>query len=149
LSGLALACAEVDFLPEVPFFGVVYLALVGVSWWGAGRWTLPTWAANGLGLLIAAASAGWIAARMGDVSANLMLQDVPVTAALVPYLGPVLMALLLVRLFRPRVPGDFWVLQGLGLLQVALGCVLTSSTLFGVVLLAYLVAALCALAAHE
>jgi hypothetical protein len=68
---------------------------------------------------------------------------------LIPFLGPVLMAALLVRLFRPASPGDFWLVQGLGLLQVALACVLADTTLFGLLLLLYLVTALSALAAHE
>src|SRR5262249_10231215 len=67
----------------------------------------------------------------------------------IPYLGPMLMGLLLVRLFRPIHRDDFWLLQCLALLQVALGCVLASDAVFGVCLLAYLSAALCAVAAHE
>lgn len=149
LAGIALTFAELDFLPEAPFILVPYLVFVGLSWRRAGRWELPVWGANLLGLLIAGTGAGYIAARLGDIETNVWLRDVPVTAAIVPFLGPVLMSLLLVRLYRPRAPGDFWILQGLGLLQVALGCVLTSSTLFGIALLAYLVVALCALTAYE
>jgi transglutaminase-like putative cysteine protease len=59
------------------------------------------------------------------------------------------MSLLVVRLFRPPAAGDFWMLQGLGLLQVALGCVLASSMLFGVCLVVYLFVAGCAVACHE
>jgi hypothetical protein len=40
-------------------------------------------------------------------------------------------------------------LQGLGLLQVALGCVLASGMIFGIMLFLYLVVAGCAIASHE
>src|SRR5262249_58658258 len=75
-------------------------------------------------------------------------REVPVAAALVPLLGPFVMALTLVRLFRPRVPADFWVVQGLGVIQVALGCVLGSGPGLAGPLLAYILAGLCAVAAH-
>lgn len=58
--------------------------------------------------------------------------------AVLPYTGPLLMAALLVKVFRPRGPGDFWRLQGLGLMQVGLGCVLAAGPEFGGLLLAYL-----------
>jgi hypothetical protein len=52
------------------------------------------------------------------------------------------MLLLLVKLFRPQEVRDFWLLQGLGLLQVALGCVLAVDLVFGALLLGYLACAL-------
>jgi hypothetical protein len=67
---------------------------------------------------------------------------------LVPYIGPFLMALLTVWLFRKRGPADFWYLQGMGLVQVALGCVLASSPLFGALMAVYLTSALGCLALH-
>ncbi len=130
------------------FFLPVYLGLVALSWRRIGGWALPAWAANLFGLCIVAATALWVIARIdnGDES---WTHDVPLPVLLIPHLGPLLMALLLVRLFRPREPGDFWALQGLGLLQVALGCVLANGTLFGASLLAYLIVAVCAVAFHE
>lgn len=149
LAGACLTCAEVDFLLETVPLLLVYLALLALSWHGAGRLSLPTWSANALGAGITVVAGVWILVRFRSTELLNWLQDVPVAVALVPYLGPVLMALTLVRLYRPRAPGDFWVLQGLGLVQVCLGSVLANGTLFGGLLLAYLVAAVCALAAHE
>jgi hypothetical protein len=146
LAGVGLTCAELDFLPELAAALPVYLVLVGLAWWLGGRWTLPMWAANVLGVVIAGGAALWVWYGLDRKQA--WAEDVPLHGMVVPYLGPVLMALLVVRLYRSA-PGEFWVLQGLGLLQVALGCVLTSGTLFGLLLLVYLVVALCALGAHE
>jgi hypothetical protein len=146
LAGACLVVAEAQFLPEmqvglVPFLGLVLAALLV-----EGRWVLPAWGANLLGLLIAGGAGWWLVARLGEE--DTWMELVPAPAAAVPYLGPVIMALLVVRLFRPREPGDFWLLQGMGLLQVSLGCVLATSPLFGVLLLAYLLCGLCCLAAH-
>jgi protein-glutamine gamma-glutamyltransferase len=149
LAGAALGVSELDFIPETPVILVVYLGFVFASWSSAGRWSLPMWAVNILGLAIAGFASAWTAARLGDTETTLWLREVPLPVAIVPYLGPMLMGLTAVRLYCPNTPGDFWLLQGLGLLQVALGCVLTSGTLFGGLMLAYVVAALCAMAANE
>jgi hypothetical protein len=77
------------------------------------------------------------------------LRNAPMPAGMVPPLGPVLMALLLVKLFCPRLPHDFWLRQGMGLLQVALACVLASGPLLGVLLAAYLTSGLACLATHH
>lgn len=149
LTGAALGIAELNFIPEAPVILAVYLGFVFASWSSAGRWSLPMWAVNVLGLAIAGFASAWTAARLGDAETTLWLREVPLPVAIVPYLGPMLMGLTAVRLYCPHTPGDFWVLQGLGVLQVALGCILTSGTLFGALMLAYLVAALCAMAANE
>ncbi|MFO0876046.1 MAG: transglutaminaseTgpA domain-containing protein [Gemmataceae bacterium] len=149
LSGTALAVAELDFLPEIPYLLVVYLSLLLLSWQTSGRWVLPTWGANLLGLAIAGGASTWIAMRLNDPEVSNLLRDVPIAVAIVPYFGPILLLLLLVRLYQPRAAHDFAVLQGLGLLQAALGCVLGSGTLFGGLLLAYIVMGMCALATQE
>lgn len=149
LAGTALVTSLYGFLPETSLLLLVYLSLLLLSWWSSGRWSLPNWAANVLGLVIALAGGAWILFRLHDPDMGNLLQDIPFAVAVVPYLGPLLMALTLVRVFRPRSPSDFWVLQGLGLLQVALACVLTSGTGFGILLLFYLLASVCALTAQE
>jgi hypothetical protein len=150
LAGVCLSFAELSYLPEMTFVLPVYLALVALSWHLGGRWLLPVWGANLLGLLIAVGAVLWVWSRVGaDDSLPNWAQEISLPGVVVPYLGPVLMALTLVRLFRPAGPDDFWLLQGMGLLQVALGCVLANDTVFGLVLPAYMAAALCALAAHE
>src|SRR5262245_37945406 len=115
LAGVCLTCAELDFLPQLAVALTVYLLLVVLAWWLGGRWTMPTWAANLFGLVIAGGAVLWVWTGFRDETA--WMREVPLHGLIVPYLGPVLMALLVVRLFRSS-PGEFWVLQGLGLLQV-------------------------------
>jgi hypothetical protein len=136
LAGACLIYAERDFLPEMQYVLVPFLALVFFAWKVGERWVLPIWAANLLGVLIVL-STGWLLHRHYNEMYSWL-----------PHLGPVLMCLLLVKLFRAPGGGDWWLLHGLGLLQVGLGCVLTRGPIFGVLMLAYFAATLCCLAAH-
>jgi hypothetical protein len=151
---LALACAclveaERPFLPALTFCLAPFLGLVVVAYLTEGRWVLPVWGANVLGALIAAGAVGWLVVQTREDDS--WTQHVPLAVAVVPHLGPLLIALTLVKLFRRPGPaglGEFWLLQGLGLLQVGLGCVLASGAAFGALLVAYLAASLACLALH-
>ena len=146
LSCAALAFADADFLPGLQVCLAPVLALLVLAWWAEGRWTLPVWGANVLGALIAAGAAYWLMTQFSDGESQ--IARLPMPLALLPAFGPLVIAALLVKLFRPRRPGDFWRLQGLGLLQVGLGCVLADGPEFGILLAAYLVSALACLALH-
>ncbi len=148
-AGLALAVSEIDFIPEMIVLVLIYLVFLVLAYHLSSRWTLPGWSINMLGLLIAFVVSVWIAVRLGDAETSLWQQEVPFLVAVVPYFGPLLMALTIVRLFCPRGRSDFWVIQGLGLLQICLGCVLAAGSWFGWLLLAYLLSALCTLATQE
>jgi transglutaminase-like putative cysteine protease len=151
---LALACAclieaERPFLPGLAFCLLPLLGLVVVAFRTEGRWVLPVWGANVLGALIAGGAVGWVVVQTQED--DNWTAHVPLAVAVVPHLGPVVMALMLVKLFRRPASGgagDFWLLQGLGLLQVGLGCILATGATFGALLVAYLAAALACLALH-
>jgi hypothetical protein len=148
--GLACCCliyAETVFLPGLEWGVPVAAAVLLLAWLLEGRWLLPAWGANLLAVAIVAAIGAWMAVQLRDHES--LLYNAPMPAGLVPPLGPVLTALLLVRLFRPRGPGDFWLLQGMGLLQVALACVLGTGAELGVLLAAYLVCGLGCLAGYQ
>jgi transglutaminase-like putative cysteine protease len=146
LSCVALVFAEGLFLPGLQVCLGPVLALLLASWWVEGRWSLPTWGANMLGLLIAGGGMCWLAMQL--VEEDSLISRVPLHLALVPYMGPLVMAALLVKVFRPRMPGDFWRLQGLGLMQIGLGCVLAAGPEFGALLTAYFASGLACLALH-
>jgi transglutaminase-like putative cysteine protease len=122
------------------------LVLLAIAWWGNGRWVLPVWGANVVALLILAGTAVWVYSLSSDNDS--WFYYVPMPAGLVPLMGPLLPALMLVRLFRPRGPADFWLLQGMGVVQVALACVLATGPELGGLLAAYLVCGLGCLAEH-
>src|SRR5262249_10138635 len=155
LAGLCLAAGVWYFVPEVLPGVVVYVGLVALSWRMGRRFTIPSWLANLLGGCVAVSVCAlfWLRTPHPPIStpADLLgaASESFFEGGSTPCLGPMLMGLLLVRLFRPIRRDDFWLLQGLALLQVALGCVLASDLVFGVCLLAYLAVALCAVAAHE
>src|SRR5205823_9698424 len=99
------------------------------------RWVLPVWLANVLGVVVAVGGVAWMGWHVFGPSAPWLL---PLPTALVPHLGPILLALLAIKLYRPRQERDFWLFQGMGLLQVGLACALTVDFLFGGLLLVYL-----------
>jgi transglutaminase-like putative cysteine protease len=141
--GLACAClgyAELAFLPEMSVFAVFVGVLLVVAYYEEGRWALSIRGANMLGCAIAAIAAVWVAFQF--VRPSGALNELPWPTGLLPYLGPLLMILIPAKLFRPKHDGDFWGLQGIGLIAVALACALTGDPLFGVLLFAYLTSGL-------
>src|SRR5262249_12860438 len=135
LAGLCLSFALAPFLAEAWALAPPYVLLVALAWRVEGRWSLPNWAATVIGLLLAAGAGWWMTLRV-DAEEE-WVRDVPIAAALVPLFGPLVMALTVVRLFRPRGPSDFWAVQGLGVIQVALACVLGSGVSLAAPLLGY------------
>ncbi|MGH7171222.1 MAG: DUF3488 domain-containing protein, partial [Gemmataceae bacterium] len=144
LSCGALVFAEAPFLPDLQICLPPVLALLLVAWWVEGRWRLPNWGANILGVFIAVGGIAWLVAQLADNDSLLM--RIPLHLALLPYMGPLLMAALLVKVFGARDADDFWRLQGLGLMQIGLGCVLDGGPVFGGLMVAYFAAALACLA---
>jgi transglutaminase-like putative cysteine protease len=145
MAGVCLVHGEAYFLPLLPFCLLLYLALLVAAFRAEGRWALSDRWANFWGVLIVVGIVLWVRYQPGGPG---VLHDVEGWVLVVPYFGPFLMALLAVQLFRARGPRDFWYLQGMGLVQVALGCVLASSPLFGLLMAVYLTCALGCLALH-
>lgn len=147
LSCVCLLQAEQVFLPGIQLAIPVVAIATLVAWRVEGRWLLPVRAANAIALLIIAGCGAWVARQLDDD--NSWMKQAPMPAGLVPPVGPVLTALLLVKLFRPRRPADFWLLEGMGLLQVGLACVLGSGPELGLVLPGYLICLVGCLGAHR
>jgi hypothetical protein len=149
LSCLCLGYSELQLLPGVSVFVALVLLGLLLAFVLEPRWSLPVWLVNVLGLAIAGGWGLWVGSRLQSAN-DAFLSVLPLPAALVPYVGPLLLLLLLVESFRQRAlnaggpdgPGDFWRLQGLGLLQVSLACVLAQDTILALLLLGYLVCGL-------
>jgi transglutaminase-like putative cysteine protease len=137
LATLCLVYSELAYLPDFLIWLVPISVLFAGAYAAEGRAVMPAWAANVLAVLIFACVCGWIASRItaGD---DPILLSTPLPTALLPYLGPLLIVLLLVKLFRPKQIGDIWLLYALGVMEVGLGCVLAGDLTFGGLLLAYL-----------
>jgi transglutaminase-like putative cysteine protease len=122
------------------------LALLLLAWWVEGRWSLPNWGANILGGLIAAGGGTWLVTQLSDE--DYVLSHLPLHLALLPYMGPLSIAALLVKVFRLHDANHFWHLQLLGLLQIGLGCLLDGGPAFGAMMMAYLACDVVCLALH-
>lgn len=146
LSCAALVFAEAPFLPELRLCLAPVLVLLLLAWAVEGRWHLSNWGANLLGLLIAAGGVTWLVTQLSDN--DFVLAHLPLHLALLPYMGPLSMAALLVKVFRLRDAGHFWHLQGWGLLQIGLGCLLDGGPAFGALMTAYIASDLICLALH-
>jgi transglutaminase-like putative cysteine protease len=145
LACICLAHAEAMYLVGIGWFLPPLLALLATALIVEERWNLPIWAANLLAVLITAGFAAALAYQI-HTSPDSFVASVPLPLALVPYAGPELMVLLLIKLFRPKRIADYWQLQAIGLLIVALTCVLGHDPVTGLLLFAYLVSALWCLA---
>lgn len=141
VSCVCLLHSEAMFLPGIGWFLPLVLALLATAYRLEGRWALPVWTATGLAVLFCGGMAITLAAYPND-NPDSFAASVPFPVAMVPFAGPLFKVLLLLKVFRARRPGDAWQLQAMGLLLVALACVLGGDSLFGLLLGMYFVSAL-------
>jgi transglutaminase-like putative cysteine protease len=127
LATLAIGISESSQIEgAAAFYLLVGLAIL-TAYLCEDRWLIPKSIANVLALLILAGWALWVrfsmsgAAAVEDTSSDLL-------RLMLPRAGPLLAVLMLVKLFRPKTPADYWSLHGLGIMQVVLGCVLALSS---------------------
>jgi len=110
-----------------------------------GRGLVRGRSATALDLTLAAAAGLWFAAVFAKLRAT---EGDPVAwpVLMLPHMGLWIAILILAKLARPKGPRDFWWLQLMAFMAVALACSLDSTFFFGFLLLAYIVAALWSLA---
>ena len=131
----------------MPFFVLVMLGLLFLAWRCDGVWVLSEMAANHLGVFIAIGAAGWILFQIPR-SEEELVTGVNWPAGLLPHLGPLLMILLVVKLFRPKRLPDYWVIQTMGLMMVTLAAVLADEHIFGLFVILYLASLVWSLAVY-
>src|SRR5260370_1977985 len=121
LGGLCLTYAEEPYFPGITFFALPLGLLLVTAYYVEGRWSISQQAANGLGMLISVGWIGWVLLFSNEFDDPLGRPPWP--TVFLPYLGPLLMVLLLVKLFRPKGIRDYWYLHLIGLSHVAGPCV--------------------------
>ena len=141
---LATACAclafsEWDLLPEVTVVAGLAVVLLVVTFRIGPRFELSLTAANRVGLGIAVVAGAWIAYQF--VNKNSLIYTLPWPVSLLPYIGPLMMVLMVAKMFRPKHVGDWWALQGMALATAGLAAAMAESAAFGVLLTLYAVAA--------
>lgn len=142
-----LAQAETFFLLGFPLVCMpLVVTAFTLAWRQEGRWIITETTSNYLGIFIGLATGGWILLQLPRSDQDLIAVGVPWPAGLLPHLGPLLLVLLVVKLFRPKQLADFWIIQTIGLMLVTLACVLAGDALFMALLLLYLASLLWCLA---
>lgn len=137
VATLGLVYAIRPHLPEVDYLVLPVAVLLLTAGLAEGRWLLPTWAANLIGAAIIGLMGCWVAPVILEVQregGDIVQQ----TVRLMPFLGALLLVLLLAKLFRPKRPRDWLQLQCIAFFSIALACTLDSDFIFGGLLLAYL-----------
>ncbi len=151
---LALACcclavSETHFFPLYPCTLPLVLGAFVLAWRKEGEWVLGESVANYLGIVIAVGAAGWILFHLPQTEEEMIAGGVPWPAGLLPHLSPLLTVLLAVKLFRPKRLADFWVIQTMGLMMVALGCILAGQSYYGAMMALYALSLVWCLALHH
>ncbi|MEI6685206.1 MAG: DUF3488 and transglutaminase-like domain-containing protein [Planctomycetota bacterium] len=136
LSTTCLLESEVAFVPGLIMFLPLFYAFLWISYVSKGRRILATSVSNFLGVLISVLGCLWVFSKISRDAGT--PQALPMPTALVPFVGPILAFLVMLRLFGPKGRRDFWILQGMGMLQVSLACVLTTGTIFAFLFSSYL-----------
>src|SRR5207253_7337237 len=93
LASFCLAFTEEAYLPGILALVLPVGILLAVAFVIEERWTISLYASNILGLFIAAGAAVWIAYQL--VQSGGSLDVAPQSAFVLPYVGPVLMVLML------------------------------------------------------
>lgn len=148
LAGACLTLPSVFFLWWMPFGLAAAIGFFYLAWRYEGAWVLSETAANQIGVFIAIGAAGWILFQVPRSVEQLAAGGVNWPAGLLPHLGPLLMILLIVKLFRPKRLPDYWVIQTMGLMMVALAAVLADERIFGLLVVLYFVSLVWSLAMY-
>lgn len=139
LATVALGHAEEPFLPGITWFSLGIAALFFVAFAIEKRWSLSLRASNLLALLVVVGAGLWLPYQFFQTAPNLI--ELSGLLVILPYLGPILMVLLLLESFGTKRQSSFWWVHGLGVLEIGLGCILASDLVFGGFLSAYVMCA--------
>ncbi len=139
MACLALGYSEIELLPEIPLIMAFLVMLLIVGYSLEGRWALSLGSANIVGGFLFGMLGIWALYQFVRPSIGLADQ-IPMPVRLLPYLGPVMMILIPAKLLRPKSHADYWAMQGIGLLAVALGCAMAHDGVFGFLMVVYLFA---------
>ena len=137
MATLCLGAAEETLLPGMMLFLIPIGVLLLIGYQLEGRWSLSADGSNLAAVGILVGTGVWIAYNLMTPPGD-WLQHAPWPAALLPFGGPILMLLMLAKVFRPKKDNDFWMLQVIALIEVALACVLAEDPVFGALFLGYL-----------
>jgi transglutaminase-like putative cysteine protease len=135
-ASICLGFAEWELLPEVTYFTVGVVALLGVSFVLDRRFELSLGRANLVGLLIGIVAFIWMISTLTNPNSGPMtLLEWP--NSMPPVVAPLLLALIPAKLFRPKHVGDWWAMHGVAVTGVALASAMVDDPTFIVLLFLY------------
>jgi protein-glutamine gamma-glutamyltransferase len=137
LSCAVLGYAEWDYLPEASGFAALTAIALVVSFLLEGKFALTLKQANTVGGIILILAVLWFAFHWKRD--HELLNTLP--AGAMPFVGPLLMAAIAAKLFRPKHAGDWWAMYGVGLSGVILAGALAEDEIFVLLFLLYIPAA--------
>jgi len=145
---LMLACicvgyAEHDLLPEMPFITAVVVCVLAILYRLESRiqmFSIPD--ANRLGLIVGLLSLVWAVFRIIEVSQRKDKGESQVQLVLIALFGPLLLMLIPAKLARrEQHVGDYWGLQGMGLVAVCLAGAIEDDAVCSTLIALYAIAA--------
>jgi hypothetical protein len=139
LATVALGHAEEPFLPGITWFSLGIGMLFFVAFAIEKRWALSLRASNLLAVLVVVGAGLWLPYQFFHTATQLI--ELSGLLVILPYLGPILMVLLLLESFGTKRQSSFWWIHALGVLEIGLGCILASDLVFGGILSAYVICA--------
>ncbi len=137
-STAALGYAERLHLPnEAMGFYPALIVTFFIAFVVEDRWAMPKATANLVGVGVILLCGAWLAYSWRALPTDEL--DFDVIRWALPRMGPVMGVLMLAKLFRPKLPSDYWLLHMLALIQIALACVMDRDMTFGLLLLGYII----------
>ncbi|MCX7665434.1 MAG: DUF3488 and transglutaminase-like domain-containing protein [Gemmataceae bacterium] len=135
LSIIAVGISVVDLMPEVGILTLISLMALGTAFYLEGRRQLTLSQANFVGLILMGLAGLWLVSRLiSGAKSDSPLSQLGWPTGFLPYFGPILIVLIPAKMFRPKHQGDYWTMNGLSLLSVALAGAMADGTEFFILL---------------
>jgi len=140
LAFVVLAYAEWIFVPEATVIMLLMIASLVVLYFNEDRISLSLRGANLVGGVVGLIASAWLIWHLAHTGTGL-LENLPWSVRIMPYIGPVLAVLIPVKILRPhKHVGDYWALQAGAVCLVALATAMAEDGLFFSIVLLYLLA---------
>ncbi|MEZ6143697.1 MAG: DUF3488 and transglutaminase-like domain-containing protein [Zavarzinella sp.] len=138
LAVFAIMVSGSDLLIDIPVACIISMILLGIAYFMEGRFELSLKNANIVGFVLFGLLGLWALWQLTLRPPTGLGEILPWPASYLPFVAPVLVLLLPMKMFRPKHMGDYWAMFGLSMLTVALACAMAQDGIFLLVVLIYL-----------
>ncbi len=121
LSIVAVGISVFDLMPEVGVLTLISLLALGTAFYLEGRRELSLTQANIVGLILMGVAGLWLVSRLvSGARSDSPLSQLGFPTGFLPFFGPIVIVLIPAKMFRPKHQGDYWTMNALSLLGIAL-----------------------------